>query len=208
MTRTADIRDLAAAAVTGTTDAQGNVFWARSWPTIQAGIPVIYFKPPSEERLGLGPNGAPQFTTTATITMVARLDALMKVNDQSSYEVEQALERLKQQIEMAVINYPPLMVLLQQMPFTRADIDVNSEGNKVFGELKLQIGMEFYEGPENFYPITGDAIEEVTVTADLVNVADPSGTYPNPPFPAAVTPAPRTHGPDGRAEGGLDIQFP
>ncbi len=209
MTTTAQLRDLTVIAVTGATDAMQNVFSVRSWPTVTAsGLPILYFKPPKEERESLGPNGAPQYKVTSTIRIVARLEKFAKANDQASYEVEQALETLKQQIEMAVINNPAIMSLLQQFPFTHAEMEVNSESGKTFGELCIDIGMEFYQGPEDFYPIVGTPIEELTLDADLTNVTDPNGTYPNPPFPASVTPAPRTSGPDGRAEGGLDIQLP
>jgi hypothetical protein len=129
-------------------------------------------------------------------------------NDAGTAVAEAALESLKQEIEVALINYPPIMSLLQQFPFTRSEMGINSEGTQAFGELALDIGMEFYQGPEDFYPIVGDTLEEIAVTADLTNVADPNGTYPNPPFPASVTPAPRTSGPDGRAEGALNIHLP
>ena len=52
------------------------------------------------------------------------------------------------------------------------------------------------------------AFQEAQIHLDTTTPFDASGTYPNPPFPDAVQPAPRTSGPDGRAEGGLDIQLP
>jgi len=105
-------------------------------------------------------------------------------------------------------------------------MDEDGEGEQHLGELTVDVGMEFYQGPEDFYPLEGEVIEppfdavnaamvqpivpltEFNVTTDLVNVADPTGTYPDAPFPDVVTPAPRTAGPDGRAEGGLLFEFP
>ncbi len=61
------------------------------------------------------------------------------------------------------------------------------------------------------WPVTPPATVDVTtltVDTDLTNIFDPTGTYPNPPFPSAVTPEPRTSGPDGRAEGGLSFTLP
>ncbi|PMQ04163.1 hypothetical protein DyAD56_15860 [Dyella sp. AD56] len=208
MTQTAELRDLTVAALKASNIAGGNVYSVRSWPTTAMSYPVIYVKTPIEDRESLGPNGAPQYKVTSTIRIIARVQVPPQANDAGTAVAEAALESLKAQIEVAVINNPSIMVLLQQFPFTRSEMGINSEGSQAFGELALDIGMEFYQGPEDFYPIVGTPIEELTLDADLTNVTDPSGTYPNPPFPASVTPAPRTSGPDGRAEGGLDIQLP
>lgn len=51
-------------------------------------------------------------------------------------------------------------------------------------------------------------LDGVSVTSDLHNVFDPTGTYADPLFPDSITPAPRDVGPDGRAEGGLSFEFP
>ena len=208
MTQTAELRDLAVAALKEASVAGGNVYAVRSWPTTAQSYPIVYVKTPTEERESLGPNGAPQYKVTSTIRFIARVRVPVQANDAGTAVAEAALEALKADIEVAIINNPSIMVLLQQYPFTRSEMGINSDGDMPFGELALDIGMEFYQGPEDFYPIVGAPLEEITVDADLTNVADPNGTYPNPPFPAAVTPAPRTSGPDGRAEGGLDIQLP
>jgi hypothetical protein len=50
-------------------------------------------------------------------------------------------------------------------------------------------------------------LQHISITNDLTNVFDATGIYDNPPFPDAVNAAPRTAGPDGRAEGGLDIDL-
>lgn len=208
MTTTAQVRDATVAALTGTTDALDNVWSVRSWPTVKSGYPVLYVTAPKEDRESLGDISAPQFIVTATIRIVARVEVPTLANDAGTAQAEASLERIKQQIDVAVINNPTVMSLLQQYPFTRFQMGINSDGARPFGELILDIGMEFYQGPEDFFPIVGAPFEQLNITADLTNVVDKTGTYPDPPFPASVVPAPRTTGPDGRAEGEADFTLP
>lgn len=208
MTQTADLRAAAVTALTGNTDAAENVFSPLDRPTWAGNYPVVFLQTPDESKESLGPNGAPQFTVTATLRVIARVQENQQKGDAGAAAAELALETLQKQIEVALINNPALMVLLEQIAFVRVEKSVTGEGEVHLGELKMDIGLQFYQGPEDFYPITGDALEEITVDADLVNVFDPNGTYPNPPFPDAVEPAPRDEGPDGRAEAGVDILLP
>ena len=208
MTRTADLRALTVQALLNQTDAGAKVFAALTWPTWDGSYPLIYIQAPLEDKSSLGPNGAPQFTVTTTMRISARVQGPAKPNNVGAAEIELALERFQEQIEIALINYTPLMSILQQFPFVRIEKIVSSEGAMNQGELVMQVGMEFYQGPEDFYPIPTFDLERVTLDADLAAPFDPSGTYPNPPFPDAVVPAPRTSGPDGRAEGGFDITLP
>ncbi|UPG86853.1 hypothetical protein L2Y94_05725 [Luteibacter aegosomatis] len=208
MTDTAQLRDIMVTALKGATDIGDNVFPIQDWATWSGSYPVAYFQAPEEYMESLGRQGAPQFTVTATLTLMVRIERPAQVDNQGTVNTQVALEAIKGQVLRTLINYPPLQQLIQQVPFIRSRIDVDGEGAKNLGELSMQIGLEFYQGPEDFYPIPTDVLEEFTVTVDSSNVFDPTGTYPDPPFPDAVRPAPRTEGPDGRAEGGLDITFP
>ena len=60
---------------------------------------------------------------------------------------------MQRQIKSALINYPPLMARLQQFAFVRSQIQEDGEGALELAELVMDIGMEFYQGPEEFYPI-------------------------------------------------------
>lgn len=208
MTSSASIRTLAVAALVGTTAAGSNVYSPLDRPTWKGNYPVIFLQTPSEEKASLGPNSAPQFTTTTTVRIVARVNAPQAKNDAGAAAAELALENLQTQIEVALINNPALMSQLQQFAWVRVQKEVTGEGEQHLGELVMEIGMEFYQGPEDFYPTTSVPLEEITVDFDAANVFDPTGTYPDPPFPDSVEPAPRTSGPDGRAEGGLDLTLP
>lgn len=205
MTTTADLFAIAVTALQGTTSAGTNVFSVLDWPTWNGSYPCLYIHTPEEDKESLGRAGAPQFTVTATLTVEGRFQAPAGTSnapfDAGAAVVEAALFNLAKQIEQALINYGPLMALLQQYPFIRTRMNLTAEGEQHLGNLVTQIGLEFYQGPEDFYQAPTTAVGEITVTTDLTNLFDKTATYPNPPFPSSVIPAPRTTGPDGRAEG-------
>jgi hypothetical protein len=225
MTTTSQLRQIAAEALKGKTAAGDNVFAARNWPTWNGSYPIIWLHSPEEDKESLGRNGGPQFNVTATIRISARLQLKALPRNAAAGAMILALEDMQRRIEMALINFPPLMNRLQQFPFIRSRMDEDGEGEQNLGELVMDVGMEFYQGPEDFYPLEEPTpvppfdpvveaakvspivpLEMVEVTDDLINVFDTSGTYPDAPFPDSVTPTPRTEGPDGRAEGGLSFE--
>ncbi|MBB4863349.1 hypothetical protein HNP46_002196 [Pseudomonas nitritireducens] len=207
MTTISDLQLLTVEALTGKTAAAARVYYARTWPTWNGLYPMLYLHAPTEDMESLGRNGAPQFTVTVTIRISARVAVKHQPNNAGAVAAQVALEQLQEQIKRAVINYTPLMRQLQQFPFVRSEFKENGDGGDEVAELVVDIGMEFYQGPEDFCPVDLDELQQLTITDDLTNVVDPTGTYPNPPFPDAVEPAPRTVGPDGRAEGGISIDF-
>lgn len=205
MTQTAELLALAVDALKGATLAGDRVYSALDWPTTAAHYPLIYCKTPSEDKESLGRNGGPDFTVTATLKVEARAEVAALPNGRSAALLEQQLALLGQQIQVALVNNPDLMGLLQQVSFIRTDMTMTSQGNKELGEIEVALGLEFFQGAEDFYPLPTWPLQTVAITTDLVNVFDPTATYADPAFPDAVTAAPRTHGPDGRAEGALTI---
>lgn len=208
MTQSADLRTAAQTALTGATDAGTNVFSPLDRPTWSGNYPVIFLSTPEEQKESLGRQGAPQFTATTTLQVIARVSMNQAAADAGAAQAMVELEKLQKQIEVTLINNPALMDLLQQVAFVRITKDVNGDGESNLGELKMDFGLEFYQGPEDFFPIPTSPLETVTIDGDLASVFDPAGTYPNPPFPDSVEPAPRTAGPDGRMEIGADITLP
>ncbi|MDY7560216.1 phage tail protein [Pseudomonas sp. CCC3.2] len=226
MTTTSDLRLLSAEGLKGKTLAGNNVFLARTWATWDGSYPILYLHSPGEDMQSLGDVSAPQFTVTATIRVSARVEVRNLPRNGGAAAALAELEVIQQQIKMALINFPPLMKRLQQYPFVRSEIRESGEGDSELAELVMDIGMEFYQGPEDFYPLAAEIpgppldpaaevaaikpimpLEQVYITNDLTNVVDMLGTYDNPPFPLAVNPAPRSVGPDGRSEGTLDIHL-
>lgn len=208
MTTTADLRRLTMEALKGATAAGDNVFSARSWPIAKGDYPLLYLHSPAEDMESLGRNGAPQFTVTAVIRVSARIQLKALPGNAAAAKSIDELEVFQQQIKRALINYPPLMERLQQFPFIRSQIQEDGDAALELAELVMDIGMEFYQGPEEFYPVPTDPLHELSITSDLLNVVDATGTYLDPMFPDSVTPAPRVVGPDGRAEGFLSYEFP
>lgn len=207
MTDTTQLLALAVEALKGATLAGDRVYSALSWPTHAVRYPLIYCRAPTEEKEGLGRNGPPQFNVLTTLRVEARTEIGAKPNGLSAAMLEKELGVLGQQIQVALINNPALMGLLQQVAFIRTEMTLDSDGNKETGEIEVAIGLEFYQGPEDFFPLPEWDLDTIATTVDLVNVFDPNATFPNPAFPDAVHPAPRTAGPDGRPEAGLLITF-
>lgn len=208
MTTTSELRQITAEALKVGTAAGNNVFAARTWPTWSGSYPIIWLHSPAEDKESLGRQGGPQFTVTATIRISARVQLKALPQNAAAAAMILALEEIQRQIEKALINFPPLMSRLQQFPFIRSEMVDSDEGAQNLGELVMDVGMEFYQGPEEFYQIPTDPLHELSITSDLLNVVDATGTYLDPMFPDSVTPAPRVVGPDGRAEGFLSYEFP
>ncbi|SRR5579859_533403 len=208
VTRTAGLLALVQTILTGSTAAGQNVFVPGDWPTWAGEFPLLFCQAIREQKVQQGRSGL-NFEVTTTIRVTGRVAAPAQAADLGASVAEGEAWSLAQQVEVAIINAPALMPLLSQFPFVDTQIKVSAEGREHFAEFVMDIGMLFYQGWEAFCQPPTETLTEVTVTTDLTNVFDPAGTYPDGLFPQAVTPAPRTSGPDGRAEGnGLDIILP
>ncbi|MFM0135094.1 hypothetical protein [Caballeronia grimmiae] len=162
-------------------------------------LPAIKLRQAKERKESNGRNGQTSFTTIAAFEIKAELQA------NSGPAALLAAETLGAQIEEAIFKSIPLRRLAQNFAFCDTETDVTADGAPHVAGLSILLGIEFME---TFVPDIDTQLLQMDLTADLTNVADLSGTYPNPPFPDAVTPAPRTQGPDGRAEGAVTVQFP
>ncbi|HBO83304.1 MAG TPA: ABC transporter permease [Cupriavidus sp.] len=213
MTTSADLRGLFVAALKGATNAGQAVYSPFDWPTAQAAYPLILVHARKERKVSLGPN-APEFDVYTTIEIIARTKSPALVGDAGSASALAAAEVLKAQIETALINNPAIWAdpaggqRIEQFTSVDSELNTSSEGEMPMAELVMQIEVKFYQGPEIFYPIATVPLQTVNIHVDTAAPFDPNGTYANPPFPAAVNPAPRTSGPDGRDEGALNITLP
>lgn len=200
------------AALMGATAAGANVFTARDWPTDADEMPIILVQSPSERKeSSSGRSGPASFNVIGTFRIVARVYAKAEAGDAGALAALAAVQVLQRQIERAVINDAGVWALIQQF----SSVDVTNTVRKEefhFGELVMDLGLEFYQPPEAFAAVAADPLDELHVFADLVNVYDPTGDYSDTEeaqlFPGAVVPAPRTSGPDGRPELEAVIVFP
>ncbi|CQJ47692.1 hypothetical protein [Yersinia enterocolitica] len=168
---TAQVRQLVVAAILGKTDAENRVYSPRDWPTTEEMYPVILVQTPIEEKQSLGRN-APQFNTITTVRITGRLQELDSENENDgANKAELALERLREQIERAVINSYDLTRQTQQFARVRSTIDLDSAGEGHLAQLLMELDIEYYQGPEDFYPIVGDPLLGIDIT-----MAMPDGT--------------------------------
>jgi len=155
MTVSADLFALAVTALTGSTNAGTQVFSTLDWPTWDGTYPCMYIHPPVEDKESLGRAGAAQFTVVATLTVESRFQCpagpLSSPFDSGAATVESALSIMAGQIERALINSPSLTALVSQFPFIRTRMNLSAEGEQHLGNLITEIGLEFYQGPEDFY---------------------------------------------------------
>ncbi|EKN3880789.1 TPA: ATP-binding protein [Yersinia enterocolitica] len=168
---TAQVRQLVVAAILGKTDAENRVYSPSDWPTTEEIYPVILVQTPIEEKQSLGRN-APQFNTITTVRITGRLQELDGENENDgANKAELALERLREQIERAVINSYDLTRQTQQFARVRSTIDLDSAGEGHLAQLLMELDIEYYQGPEDFYPIEADSLLGIDIT-----MAMPDGT--------------------------------
>lgn len=175
-----------------------NLYSPGDWNVTAAKLPAIKVRYGGEEKRSRGNNGQTSFDT------VSVFELRVEVSERSGPAVLLALEGLQADIEAAIFKSVPLRALAQDFPFMRTQTDVSADGEAHVGGMLIALGVQMFE---TFYPDVTAQLTEIDLTADLVNVFDPTTTYPDPPFPDAVTPAPRTEGPDGRAEGFVKATF-
>ena len=148
-----------------TTIAGAKVYLPRDWPIQLNDFPVLLLQMTQEDKESLGRQGAQQFTTTLTVRITGHVAAKAAAADGGAGVAEAALWALKRQIELAVICFTPIERQIQQIAFVRSSVGIDSSGAQHVGQLRVEMGLEFYEGPENFYPPEVDDLDELRLTA-------------------------------------------
>ena len=146
----------------------------------------------------------PEFTTTATLEILARASAT------TAEAVQDEIEDLANTIELAVFGAPTVIALLQQFGAVTSTTEISGEGSAYQAETLIAIDCELFEAfdPTQIAPANYPPLEGVNLHMDAGRPFDATATYTGSLFPDAVTPAPRTAGPDGRDEGALVIDLP
>lgn len=153
------------------TDAGDRVFSPRDWPTTADMYPVILVQTPIDVKNSLGRN-VPQFNTVTTVRITGRLQELDdEAEDNGAEKAEEALEQLREQIERAVINSYELTRKIQQFFQVRSTIGVDADGEGHTAQLLMELDIEYYQGPEEFYEIDTEPLEGIEAT-----IAMPDGT--------------------------------
>ena len=171
----------------------------------------------------------PAFTTVAPLQLLARVRA------QTAAEAQDAIEALGLLIEDSVLIAPSVIPALQQIAKVTTKQRISADGEEHYGELEMQIDCETFEqfDPAELAPQLLIDLQQLVINLDTIKPFDPGSNvvavgasvvsgvggplseagptvateYPDPPFPDAVVPAPRSSGPDGRNEARLVIDL-
>lgn len=176
MTTSADIRAKFVEALKGSTDAGDLVFSPFDWPTTGDAYPCVLVRAPKERKESQGPF-QPGYDVYTTLQVVARTVSPALIGDEGSAVALAAAERLKAQIEAALINNPLIWndstggALIEQFTSVDSEISTSSDGEMPMAELVMHIEVKFYQGPEDFFPIPAAVIDEVQIAVSV-----PDGT--------------------------------
>lgn len=204
-TTTASLISLVVAAIkAGNTAAGSRVYSPLDWATTDIQYPAIKVGPSSDDFQSLV-KGPPMFEVTTTLEIIGKVEAGAQPGDAGAAAAQAALLSLVRQVLVSVINQYDVTLLIQQFPFVRVKYAATAAGENHYAEFRMELGLEYINTEDDFFPVVGQAISEVAVHGDTQSVFDPTGTYPNPPYPDEVVPPPRTTGPDGRDEIGALI---
>lgn len=168
------------------------------WSVAPEKTPTVQVRISEAVKQGKGNAGPIAFDTDVMIEVRAITSAL------TGEDAQDAIELLGADVEDALFRSPLLGHVVQSYRTVGTRTEVSAGQSMHYGSMAWAIRCQVYE---RFLPEITAILEGITLTADLTNVADPTGTYPDPAFPAAVKPAPRTEGPDGRVEGFVNVQF-
>lgn len=182
------------------------------WNTPPESLPAVLIRNGTEHKESVA-KSQPEFTTTAVIEIEAR------VSGATASAAQDAIEALVYAVENAVFTNYSVVGMVQQVASVDSETDISSDGKVHFAGVKLTMRFEMFEVFDptftppalTTWPVVPAAIVPLTnftLDGDLVNIFDPSGTYVGSLFPLSITPAPRTQGPDGRMEGGINITLP
>jgi hypothetical protein len=174
MTSVTAIRELCVAALTGATDAGQNVCFARSWPTQPGSYPVLLVPPLKSDGESWGANGAPSFTTTATLRVIARVQEPAQPGDVGSRLAAIAIESLGDQVLAAIINNPTLIAPagpIQQFSRFSCEPSLTPDGEQALAEIVVEVDLVFVRGPEDFFQATSILLQGFDA-----GVQEPAGT--------------------------------
>lgn len=181
-------------------------------------LPAIMVRTSTETKASTVKAGLPQFNTGVDIQVKAVLSAT------TAEKAQDDMEMLWYQVENLLLTDYTLIRFVQCAEAVDSAFECDSSGRVHIASMAAvfrYVGFEVYDGQalemQPDYPQDIDLpdldnqptvpLHEAGIHFDMVNVADLSGTYPNPAFPESVKPAPRTQGPDGRDEGFIKVNL-
>ena len=173
------------------------------WDTVAAQLPNVKLRCGTERKSSIT-RTEPEFTTTVALEILARVEA------NSEGDAQDCIEQLGALIESALLGNVAFVKLCQQFSSVSTQTQISAEGKRHLGGIHMVIECEVFESfdPTEIAPGAYPALQQMNVHLDTAAPFDATGTYASPPYPASVTTAPRTTGPDGRDEAALQIDLP
>jgi hypothetical protein len=172
VTTATDLRDLAVQALKNNTDALYNVFSPRDQATWDGEYPVMFLTTPKQGGPSFGNNKPMAYTVTATLRIEGRASQPAAANDLGAAILLFELERMRDQILACVINYPPLLLVVQNIPHFDVTFPPGPENTtNHMGSVVVEIDLEFIQGAHEFYHLIGTPIDGFDV-----GVQEPPGT--------------------------------
>lgn len=162
-------------------------------------LPCVLVRTSNEGKASNIKAGLPQFDTAVTVEILCALSAT------TAEKAQDTLEKFWLVIENILLCTPSIINQVQNVQGVDTIFKIDSTGDNHIAAVSAAFvyeGFEYFDGA-----IDTQDLKSAGIHVDLANVFDPNGTYPDPPFPDSVAPAPRTHGPDGRDEGHLEIKL-
>lgn len=147
------------------TNAGPRVFAPRDWPTQPTQFPLVRAWVVREGMQGTARSGAPSFTVTTTIGIVAETSALAQANDAGAGAAAAAATVIDRQIKVAVINGYPLMSLIQQI--ARVDSQYTYRAADAhFAGVQILMDIEWFASPSSFQPMATVPLAGVDLTVE------------------------------------------
>jgi len=192
-----------------------NVQSPGDWATPPEKLPAALVRVTADRKENVTKH-VPEFTTTVTLEVQIRLQALTEAAAQD------ALESLGYQAEQALFTNYALVAMCQQLGSTvDTDVEITAEGAQHIAAQTMRIECEVFEAFDatvtppaaSTWPVQAVPtvpLDSVGIHLDMAAPFDPNGTYTPSTDAPAYTPTtpPRTSGPDGRDEASLDINLP
>lgn len=185
------LRTLAIDALKAAPTLAGNAVFIYDWPTNIRQTPIAILVNHDYDVKISNSRTVPNFTSTPELILDLRCE------DVTVEKARWKLDTLLDQVEQVIFTNYAIVKAIQQFSHVETKSQITSESDYHVASALMRIGMETFE----IYQPTGIPIKEMTVSVDLQNIFDPTGTYVDPLFPGSGTPAPRTTGPDERLEG-------
>lgn len=159
-----EVRNLAVIALKDNTDAEDRVCSPRDWPTRSDLFPLILIQTHSDDKKGIDRN-VPKFNTTTTLRITARVEEFDgESNEDGAMNAEVKLEELQEQILKSLINSYELTRRIEKYSSVSSRVDIDSSGEGHIGQLLMLVSVEYFQGPDDFYPVISDDRKEVDMT--------------------------------------------